>query len=119
MPFPADRRASGAGKSSLAPRGLIPRLTTPGVVASVDLCAPARMKPSEGQADRLRRWRRSAEGCLSSRKATMPTPAMLADNLKRGGPAAAQPIVRCARACAREEQRRRHSGRSCGLRLCF
>src|SRR5713101_3582984 len=45
--------ASGAGKSSLARAGLVPRLTTPGVVASVDVWRVARMKPSEGQAGPL------------------------------------------------------------------
>jgi len=30
--------------------GLIPRLTTPGVVSSIDVWRAARMKPSEGQA---------------------------------------------------------------------
>src|SRR5262249_9783910 len=36
-PFLLIVGASGAGKSSLARAGLIPRLTTPGLVASVDL----------------------------------------------------------------------------------
>jgi hypothetical protein len=45
--------ASGSGKSSLARAGLIPRLTTPGVVAFVDLWRVARMKPGEGQAGPL------------------------------------------------------------------
>jgi len=52
-PFLLIVGASGSGKSSLARAGLIPRLTTPGVVTSVDLWRVARMKPSEGQADPL------------------------------------------------------------------
>ena len=52
-PFLLIVGASGSGKSSLARAGLIPRLTTPGVVASVDLWRVARMKPSEGQAGPL------------------------------------------------------------------
>src|SRR5215468_8668724 len=52
-PFLLIVGASGSGKSSLARAGLIPRLTTPGLVASVDLWRVARMKPSEGQADPL------------------------------------------------------------------
>jgi eukaryotic-like serine/threonine-protein kinase len=39
--------ASGVGKSSLARAGLVPRITTPGVVATVDLWRVAVMHPSE------------------------------------------------------------------------
>lgn len=39
--------ASGAGKSSLARAGLIPRLTTPGVVREVDAWRVAVMRPSD------------------------------------------------------------------------
>ena len=49
-PFLLIVGASGSGKSSLARAGLIPRLTTPGIVASVDIWRVAIMKPSEGQA---------------------------------------------------------------------
>jgi hypothetical protein len=44
-PFLLIVGASGSGKSSLARAGLIPRLTTAGVVASVDVWRVARMKP--------------------------------------------------------------------------
>jgi eukaryotic-like serine/threonine-protein kinase len=47
-PFLLIVGASGSGKSSLARAGVIPRLTTPGVVASIDVWRVARMKPSEG-----------------------------------------------------------------------
>jgi hypothetical protein len=52
-PFLLIVGASGAGKSSLARAGLIPRLITSGVVASVDVWRVARMKPREGQAGPL------------------------------------------------------------------
>lgn len=39
--------ASGAGKSSLARAGLVPRLTTPGVVAEVDQWRVAAIRPSD------------------------------------------------------------------------
>jgi hypothetical protein len=39
--------ASGAGKSSLARAGLVPRITAPGVVPTVDLWRVAVMRPSE------------------------------------------------------------------------
>lgn len=46
-PFLLAVGASGAGKSSLARAGLIPRLTTPGVVPEVDLWRVAALRPSE------------------------------------------------------------------------
>ncbi len=46
-PFLLVVGASGAGKSSLALAGLEPRLTTPGVVPSVDLWRVAAMRPGE------------------------------------------------------------------------
>jgi tetratricopeptide (TPR) repeat protein len=111
-PFLLIVGASGAGKSSLARAGLIPRLTTPGVVASVDLWRVARMKPSDGPAGPLAALASAlAEVLPELAQSDYPTPAMLADNLKRGGPAAAQPIVRALVRAAAEEERHRHSGR--------
>jgi tetratricopeptide (TPR) repeat protein len=46
-PFLLVVGASGAGKSSLVRAGLIPRLTAPGVVPSVDLWRVAALRPSE------------------------------------------------------------------------
>jgi hypothetical protein len=40
--------ASGAGKSSLARAGIVPRLTTPGVIKEVDIWRVAVMRPSDG-----------------------------------------------------------------------
>ena len=112
-PFLLIVGASGAGKSSLARAGLIPRLTTPGVVASVDLWRAARMKPSDGQAGPLAAMASVlAEALPELAQSDYPTPAMLADNFKRGGPAAAQPILRALMRAAEEEERRRHSGRT-------
>src|SRR5262245_16683632 len=40
--------ASGAGKSSLARAGLVPRITAPGFIAEVDLWRVALMRPGAG-----------------------------------------------------------------------
>ena len=47
VPFLLVVGASGSGKSSLARAGLVPRLTTPGVVPAVDQWRVAVMRPSE------------------------------------------------------------------------
>ena len=49
-PFLLIVGASGSGKSSLARAGLMPRMTTPGVAAAIDLWRAAIMNPGEGQA---------------------------------------------------------------------
>ena len=46
-PFLIVIGASGSGKSSLARAGVIPRLTTPGVIAEVDLWRVAATRPSD------------------------------------------------------------------------
>ncbi len=46
-PFLLIVGASGVGKSSLAGAGLVPRLTTPGVVSDVDVWRVATMRPME------------------------------------------------------------------------
>jgi AAA ATPase domain len=46
-PFLVVVGASGSGKSSLARAGLVPRLTTPGVVATVDCWRVAALRPGE------------------------------------------------------------------------
>jgi eukaryotic-like serine/threonine-protein kinase len=48
MPFLVLVGSSGAGKSSLARAGLVPRLTTPGVVPAVDAWRVAVMRPGGG-----------------------------------------------------------------------
>jgi hypothetical protein len=107
--------ASGAGKSSLARAGLIPRLTTPGVVASVDVWRVARMKPSEGQAGPLMALATAlfaADALPELAQSDYPNPAALAENLARGGEASAQPIVRALARVAQEAQRERHTDKA-------
>lgn len=50
-PFLLVVGASGSGKSSLVKAGLLPRLTTPGVVASVDIWRTVLLRPGEGSED--------------------------------------------------------------------
>jgi tetratricopeptide (TPR) repeat protein len=109
-PFLLIVGASGTGKSSLARAGLIPRLTTPGVVASVDVWRVARMKPSDGGAGPLAALATALFGALPElAQGDYPNPAALADNLARGGGASAQPIVRALARVAEEAQRERHT----------
>ncbi len=93
-PFLLIVGASGSGKSSLARAGLIPRLTTPGVVASVDVWRVAIMKPSEGRAGAIASLAAALFAALPElAQGDFPTPDALADNLRRGGTSAARPIV--------------------------
>jgi tetratricopeptide (TPR) repeat protein len=111
-PFLLIVGASGAGKSSLARAGLIPRLTTPGLVTSVDAWRVARMKPSEGGAGPLTALATAlfaADALPELTQGDYPTPAALADNLARGGEASAQPIMRVLARVAEEVQRERHT----------
>ena len=109
-PFLLIVGASGTGKSSLARAGLIPRLTTPGVVASVDVWRVARMKPSDGGAGPLAALAAALFGALPElAQGDYPNPVALADNLARGGGASAQPIVRALARVAEEAQRERHT----------
>jgi tetratricopeptide (TPR) repeat protein len=104
--------ASGSGKSSLARAGLIPRLTTPGVVASVDLWRVALMKPGEGQAGPLMALATAllAAGALPElAHGDYPTAASLADNLRRGGTASVQPIISALLRAAEAAQRQRQA----------
>jgi tetratricopeptide (TPR) repeat protein len=104
--------ASGSGKSSLARAGLIPRLTTPGVVASVDLWRVARMKPGEGQAGpfmALATALLASDALPELAHGDYPTAASLADNLLRGGTASTQPIASALARVAEDAQRERHA----------
>src|SRR5262249_56074755 len=88
--------ASGAGKSSLARAGVIPRLTTPGVVASIDLWRVALMKPGEGQAGpfmALATALLASDALPELAHGDYPTGVSLGDNLRRGGSASVQPII--------------------------
>jgi hypothetical protein len=101
--------ASGAGKSSLARAGLIPRLTTPGVATSVDVWRVACMKPSEGQAGPLLSLTAALFTALPElAQGDFSTPIALADHFRRGG-AAARPVVRAFERVAETARRERHA----------
>ena len=111
-PFLLIVGASGSGKSSLARAGLIPRLSTPGVVTSVDLWRVARMKPSEGQADSLTAMATAllaTDALPELAHGDYPNAVSLADNLTRGGTASIQPITSALERVAEDSQRERHA----------
>src|SRR5262249_48775197 len=111
-PFLLIVGASGAGKSSLARAGLIPRLTTPGVVASIDLWRVARMKPGEGQAGPLMALATTllaADVLPGLAHGDYPTAGTLADNLRRGGTPSVQSITNALTRVAEDAQRDRHT----------
>jgi WD40 repeat protein len=111
-PFLLIVGASGSGKSSLARAGLIPRLTTPGVVTSVDLWRVARMKPGEGQAGPLKALATAllaADALPELAQGDYPNAASLADNLRRGGTASVRPIISALRRVAEDSQRARRA----------
>ena len=114
-PFLLIVGASGSGKSSLARAGLIPRLTTPGVVSSIDVWRAARMKPSEGQGGPLLALALALfdENALPElRQGDFPNAASLADHFGRGGEAAAQPVMRALERAGAAAQQERHTDRS-------
>ncbi len=103
---------SGSGKSSLARAGLIPRLTTPGVVASVEVWRTAIMKPSEGQAGPMASLAAALLTALPElEQGDFPNAAALTDNLQRGGTASVRPIVGALTRIAEAAQQQRHSER--------
>jgi tetratricopeptide (TPR) repeat protein len=103
---------SGSGKSSLARAGLIPRLTTPGVVATVDMWRAAAMKPSEGQAGPLSSLATALFAALPElAQGDFSNASLLADNLRRGGAPAARPIVGALARAAEAAERELHSDR--------
>jgi WD40 repeat protein len=111
-PFLLIVGASGSGKSSLARAGLIPRLTTPGMVVSVDLWRVARMKPADERAGphvALATALFAPDALPELTHSDYPTAAALADNLARGGAASVQPILRALARAAQDAQRQRQS----------
>jgi tetratricopeptide (TPR) repeat protein len=102
--------ASGSGKSSLARAGLTPRLTTPGIVETVDLWRVARMKPSDGQAGPVWSLASALFAALPElAQSDFPNADALADNLRRGGVAATRPVAGALARIAEAAQRQRHS----------
>ncbi len=111
-PFLLIVGASGSGKSSLARAGLIPRLTTPGVVAAIDVWRAAAMKPGEGQAGPVSSLATALLAALPElAQGDFSSAAALADNLRRGGSPAARPIVGALTRVAEAAQRQLHSDR--------
>ena len=109
-PFLLIVGASGSGKSSLARAGLIPRMTTPGVAAAIDLWRTAILKPGEGQAGPVAALAAALFAALPElAEGDFPTAAALADNLQRGGTAAARPVAGALTRIAVAEQRERHA----------
>jgi hypothetical protein len=126
---------SGAGKSSLARAGLLPRLTTPGVVPSADLWRVAVMRPSdrlEGPIASLAvALMQSAEDLQKEEEGRGPalpeiaegdskTPAELAAQLAHADPQAAiKPVLNALdRLGARQKEReRRQNAQGCSLVL--
>src|SRR5215469_1886362 len=123
MPFLLLIGASGAGKSSLARAGLVPRLTAPGVVPTVDLWRVAVMQPSEASDGPVM----SLAMCLFDneqvipddeqgrppalpeiRDSDFPTPAQLARLFAEAGSAASAPVIRALDRAA-EKERTRHA----------
>jgi eukaryotic-like serine/threonine-protein kinase len=111
-PFLLIVGASGAGKSSLARAGLIPRLTTPGVIPGVHLWRVARVKPGDGETGPVAALAAAllGAGALPElAQGDFPTPERLADNFRRGSQAAVQPVVRALARAAEDEGRKRNA----------
>lgn len=109
-PFLLVVGASGAGKSSLARAGLIARLTTPGVVPTVDIWRDAVMKPGEGEAGPILALAAAFCAALPElAQGDFPKAEALADHLRRGGTPATQPILGALTRIAQAEQRKRNS----------
>ena len=116
--------ASGSGKSSLARAGLVPRLTTPGVIKEVDVWRIAVMRPGDSPAGpftALAAALMQDEAGLpkeeEGRGAALPeigqgdsrTPAELASVLRHADAAAVKPIVNAlSRVAAGEHDRERY-----------
>jgi eukaryotic-like serine/threonine-protein kinase len=127
IPFLLVVGASGSGKSSLARAGLVPRLTTPGVVETVDAWRVAALRPSDspdGPLAALAHALMQAAADLpkdeSGRLSALPeiadgdyrTSAELAALLAHGDAASIKPILGALDKVAQEEQRIQGSERA-------
>ena len=124
--------ASGAGKSSLARAGLVPRITAPGVVPTVDLWRVAVMHPSEAPggpimslAVRLFDAEQDIPEDERGRPPALPeivesdyrTPAELARLFTEAGSAASAPVIRALERAAEAERVRQGYARQLHAQL--
>jgi len=126
-PFLIVVGASGSGKSSLARAGLVPRLTTPGVVAAVDVWRVAALRPGdspEGPLAALAHALMQGAGDLpkeeEGRLAALPeiaagdyhTAGELGALLAHGDAASVKPVIAALDKVAQQEQRVQASERA-------
>jgi tetratricopeptide (TPR) repeat protein len=126
-PFLLVVGASGSGKSSLTRAGLVPRLTTPGVVASVDCWRVAALRPGDspdgplaalahalmqGAADLPKEETGRLPALPEIAEGDYRTPGELAALLAHGDAASIKPIVGALDKVAQQEQRAQGSERS-------
>jgi tetratricopeptide (TPR) repeat protein len=119
-PFLIVVGASGSGKSSLARAGLLPRLTTPGVIEAVDIWRVAALRPSEspdgplaalahalmqGVADLPKEEEGRLPALPEIASGDYRTPAELAALLAHGDAASLKPILAALDKVAQEERR--------------
>ncbi len=124
--------ASGAGKSSLARAGLVPRITAPGVVPTVDLWRAAVMHPSEAPggpimslAARLFDAEQDIPENERGRRPALPeiaesdyrTPAELARLFMEAGSAASVPVTRALERASEAERTRQGFARQMRAQL--
>jgi tetratricopeptide (TPR) repeat protein len=120
MPFLVVVGASGSGKSSLARAGLVPRLTTPGVVETVDAWRVAALRPGDSPdgpvvalAHALMQSAADLPKAEEGRLPALPeiatgdygTPAELAALLTHGDAAAVKPILAALDKVGEQERR--------------
>jgi len=113
--------ASGAGKSSLARAGLLPRLTTPGVIPEVDIWRTAVMRPSDspagpfaalaaalmqGDADLPKEEEGRGAALPEIAEGDSPTPAVLATVLRHADAAAIAPVINALTRVAKAKRAR-------------
>jgi WD40 repeat protein len=120
LPFLLVIGPSGAGKSSLARAGLVPRLTTPGVVPAVDIWRLAMMRPSaspdgpmmslavslfRGEADAASEQQATPLALKEIGEGDFDTPAALAEVLGHGDESSVRSIVRALDRAGEAERR--------------